>query len=64
VIGAVAEVDAGAAHQVHDRASHKHLTRLSQCFDPLGDMDSKSGNILTSQLDFAGVYTGPYLQSY
>src|SRR5262245_55641043 len=60
---AISERDARPADEVDDGAGHEDFVGLGECLDPLGDVDGDAADVLTGQLDFAGVEPGPHMDA-
>ena len=52
---AISERDARAADEVGDGAGDEDFVGLGECLDALGDVDGDAADVVTVQLDFAGV---------
>jgi hypothetical protein len=57
------EVDLRSAHELLDRRSDEHFTRLGKGGDPCADMHRDAGGLGSLAFDLAGVQTGTDLQA-
>jgi hypothetical protein len=59
----IGEWDARTTHQVGDGAGDEDFAGLGECLDALGDVDGDAPDIVTVQLDFAGMEPNPHIDT-
>ena len=60
----ILKVETRSSHQVGNRPRDQDLSRSRGSSDSCTDMDSDSSEVLSSDFDFSGVKTDPYLDSH
>ena len=57
------ELKARACNQIRDCARHEHFTGIGERRHALADVNGDATDVLTAQLNFAGVESGPDLDT-
>src|SRR5918994_372207 len=60
---AISKWDAGAVNEVGDGAGGEDFVGLGERLDTLGDVDGDAADVVTAQLDLAGVEPNPHLDA-
>lgn len=61
VLALIPESEAGADHQVLDRAGDEHLARSRGGLDPGGDVHRETAEVITNRFALSGVKANPQI---